>query len=246
MNKEFFWQLKGSMEVVTVQNGRQKPVPITAGHAFLLPSRIRHSPRRQKDSIGLVIEREREEGELDSMCWFVDEVSNTILWEKYFICKDLGKDLVPVFEEFHASNEFKTGKPTKISEGIHIPLAQEVPEPIDIERKVQDVLHSKRDSSLFGSSHPDREYDVILETDGVKEWSNREEIFFMQIKGEATIDNGGLIVLREGEICLLGLDNVRPVITVTRPTGTVGLVVSIRDLKGNKPQGQYSKEQAKL
>ena len=39
---------------------------------FILPSRVPHSPQRSADSLGLVIERRREEGEMDALRWYTD------------------------------------------------------------------------------------------------------------------------------------------------------------------------------
>jgi 3-hydroxyanthranilate 3,4-dioxygenase len=118
---EFFWMVRGNMELPTIQNGERKLVTIREGQVFCLPSRIPHSPQRPEDgSLGLVVERERyvdpeilngEEPELDGLRWFVDfdkTKGEDVLWEKFFHCYDLGRDLVPVVQEYHASEEKKT------------------------------------------------------------------------------------------------------------------------------------------
>ena len=57
---EFFWMVRGNMELPTIQNGERKLVKIKQGQVFCLPSRIPHSPQRPEDgSLGLVVERER-------------------------------------------------------------------------------------------------------------------------------------------------------------------------------------------
>src|SRR6266705_2945581 len=48
------------------------------GHVFLLPKNVYHSPRRPPGSIGLVIERPRQPGELDGMAWFCPSCSNKL------------------------------------------------------------------------------------------------------------------------------------------------------------------------
>lgn len=234
---EFFLQLKGSMKVVTIQENKQKPVPIEAGYAYLLPSRVRHSPRREANSVGLVIEREREPGELDSMCWFVDDVSGQVLWEKYFVCNDLGKDLVPIVHEFQASEESKTGRPKSKPLGLHVPLAPTVPAPIRFDDRVQQVLREKKDLKVFHDSHPDKEFDIVLETEGRKRWTNRKEIFLYQIKGSAKLPSNG-ITLNEGECAVALLDSDHPELVIERETGSVGLVVCVRDVRGNKVQSK--------
>eukprot|EP00971_Amphidinium_carterae_P332683 6466946-Amphidinium_carterae.1 len=63
---EFFYQLKGNIELPTIQQGKLKVVKIREGEVFLLPSRVPHSPQRPEEgSFGLVVERRREEAELD-------------------------------------------------------------------------------------------------------------------------------------------------------------------------------------
>ena len=61
---EFFYQLRGNMELPTVQAGQRTLVTIREGEVYLLPSRIPHSPQRpERGSIGLVVERQRYEDE---------------------------------------------------------------------------------------------------------------------------------------------------------------------------------------
>ena len=63
-------------------------------------ARAQHSPQRTADSFGIVVERERAPHELDGLRWYTDfEACETVLWERYFHCADLGRDLVPVVGE---------------------------------------------------------------------------------------------------------------------------------------------------
>jgi 3-hydroxyanthranilate 3,4-dioxygenase len=229
---EFFLQLKGSMEVVVVQEGKQKAVPINAGETYLLPSRVRHSPRRKAGSVGLVIERAREPGELDSLCWFVDEISDEVLWERYFVCTDLGKDLVPIVQEFEASEEAKTGRPRTKPLGLHIPFVNRIPHPLNFTQLVERALDSKQDLKVFGHSHPDNEFEIVLETEGRKVWEKREEMFFYQIIGSARL--GHDLILKQGECCVIVRLPKDPSLQIVRDANSVGLVVAVKDLRGNK------------
>ena len=110
---EFFWQQRGGMELPIVQQGRRRLVRIQEGDVFLLPPRMPHSPQRDADSFGIVVERERALRELDTLRWYTDfDTCQTVLWEQSFHCADLGRDLVPVVEAFKSSNEFKSGLPS--------------------------------------------------------------------------------------------------------------------------------------
>ena len=45
-------------------------IPINEGDMFLLPAKIPHSPIRSENSIGLVIERKREDHHKDGLLWY--------------------------------------------------------------------------------------------------------------------------------------------------------------------------------
>lgn len=105
---------RGDMVVKLLVKNQFVDVPIKEGELFLLPGRIPHSPQRFSHTIGLVIERDREEDETDCLRWYVpDQAQAEVLYEEYFHCFDLGQQLKPVIQRFFASEEKKTGVPTK-------------------------------------------------------------------------------------------------------------------------------------
>ncbi|KAK4292308.1 hypothetical protein Pmani_034905 [Petrolisthes manimaculis] len=108
--EEFFYQVKGNMNLVVLEGKTFKDVIIKEGEVFQLPGKIPHSPQRYKDTVGLVIERERMKSEHDCLRYFVDGTTES-LWERWFYCEDLGTQLGPVIKEFFASEQHKTGKP---------------------------------------------------------------------------------------------------------------------------------------
>ncbi|XP_034041453.1 3-hydroxyanthranilate 3,4-dioxygenase [Thalassophryne amazonica] len=108
--EELFFQLKGDMCLKVIENGKHKDVHIKEGEMFLLPARIPHSPQRQTNTMGLVVERMRLPTETDCLRYYVDNTTD-ILLEKWFYCQNLGTQLEPIIKEFMASEQFKTGKP---------------------------------------------------------------------------------------------------------------------------------------
>ncbi len=104
---EFFYQLEGEMELRLIVEGKRVNYPIKAGEIFLLPPKIPHSPVRFANSIGLVVERKRNEGELDGLMWFCDNCDNK-LYEEYFPLKNIEKDFHGVFDRFLNSEEHRT------------------------------------------------------------------------------------------------------------------------------------------
>ncbi|XP_041352765.1 3-hydroxyanthranilate 3,4-dioxygenase-like isoform X2 [Gigantopelta aegis] len=112
--EELFYMLKGDMCLKVVEKGVHVDLPIKEGEIFLLPARIAHSPQRQADTIGLVIERDRDMDELDGLRYYVEKDGRPTLeslYEKWFHCEDLGTQLIPVIKDFFASEQYKTGKP---------------------------------------------------------------------------------------------------------------------------------------
>lgn len=83
--EEVFYQIKGDMCVKIIENGEHKDIYIKEGEIFILPARIPHSPQRNADTVGLVIERKRSQKEIDAVRWFVPGSTN-VLYEKWFHC----------------------------------------------------------------------------------------------------------------------------------------------------------------
>lgn len=84
-------------------------IPIWWFQVFLLPGKIPHSPQRDANTVGLVIERERLQNETDGLRYYVEDGSTNSLFERWFYCDDLGSQLGPIIKEFFASEQFKTG-----------------------------------------------------------------------------------------------------------------------------------------
>lgn len=97
--EEFFYQLEGDMTLRIMEDGAPRDVPIRAGEIFLLPPRVPHSPQRRADTVGLVIERRRREGELDLFQWYCDDCHAKI-YEEAVQLSDIVAQLPPIFERF--------------------------------------------------------------------------------------------------------------------------------------------------
>ena len=107
--EEWFYQLEGDMVLKVVDDGAFYDVPISAGETFCLPARVPHSPQRMAGSLGIVVERERRQGELDCLRWYCQrEECARVLFEREFVCTDLGKDLIPIMEEYYADAAKRT------------------------------------------------------------------------------------------------------------------------------------------
>jgi len=194
---EFFFQLRGNIELPTIQRGVRKLVKIKEGHVFLLPSRIPHSPQRpEKGSFGLVMERRRSPSELDGLRYYTDfNKCDEILWERYFHCADLGKDLVPVIMDFRASEEIRTRRPTGkniyASPPTPVDMITEVPEPFHLETWLdshREEIDSGAQLNLF-KGHPDKEFRVLVAGGNTQpkhvKWLH--ETWLYQVKGAATV-----------------------------------------------------------
>jgi 3-hydroxyanthranilate 3,4-dioxygenase len=105
--EELFYQIKGDIVVRVMEQDGPRDIPIKEGEMFLLPPRIPHSPQRPADTIGLVIERYRHDGELDKLMWFC-ESCNHQLHEASFELTDIVAQLPVVINAFMASKELRT------------------------------------------------------------------------------------------------------------------------------------------
>lgn len=107
--EEFFYQLEGDISVKIQEGGNAVDVPIKEGEIFLLPSRVPHNPIRGKNTVGLVIERQRRAGELDGLLWFCENC-NAKLYEEYFQLEDITTQFQHVFARFYGNQELRTCK----------------------------------------------------------------------------------------------------------------------------------------
>ncbi|MGI5498839.1 3-hydroxyanthranilate 3,4-dioxygenase [Lentzea sp. CA-135723] len=106
--EEWFFQIKGDMHVNVMTKEGPETVHIREGETWLLPGNTPHSPQRpDPDSIGLVIERVREEGQLERFQWYCLSCSN-LLHEIELQVRDIVADLPPVFEKFYADTDART------------------------------------------------------------------------------------------------------------------------------------------
>ena len=105
--EEFFYQLEGDMVLKTVQAGRIVDVPIREGEIFLLPANLPHSPQRQADTVGVVIERRRRPGEKDGLQWYCDNCNHK-LYEEFFELTDIESQFAPVFQRYYDNAAHRT------------------------------------------------------------------------------------------------------------------------------------------
>ena len=107
--EEFFYQLKGDMTLPIIKEGVRSEIIIKEGEVFMLPPRVYHSPQRFKDTIGLVIERNRTESELDSCTWFCDKCNEQLYTEQFHLSDIVGQ-LEILLKKVYDSQEIRTCK----------------------------------------------------------------------------------------------------------------------------------------
>lgn len=106
--EELFYQLEGNITVKVQENGKAVDMNLGPGDMFLLPSKIPHNPVRSEGSIGLVVEKVRNENNMkDGLLWFCENC-NYKLHETYFKLNNIEDDFLPRFREFYGSKELRT------------------------------------------------------------------------------------------------------------------------------------------
>jgi len=105
--EEFFYQLEGDMLLKIMEDGKRVDVSIKEGEIFLLPKNVPHSPQRFENTVGLVVEYQREEGALDAFQWYCDEC-DSLLHEVTLDLEDIVVQLPPIFEKYWNSLEART------------------------------------------------------------------------------------------------------------------------------------------
>jgi len=229
--EELFYQVKGDMVVKIMEKGQPRDVLLKEGQIFVLPGRIPHSPQRYENTVGLVIERERSEHEIDGLRYYQPSDPTKSLWERWFHCHDLGVQLKPVIEEFFASEAHKTGVPQD---------GDVAPEPklkIDTEKSAGDPFYLAKwleehaaeiktgTAVLYSGGEFTVEATGVITSRSVEE----HQLFVWQFRGSTTmgidsdaihnfsLSSGDVILLEPGQKLLLDPrgDSVTLLITMT-------------------------------
>lgn len=112
--EEFFYQVQGSMilKVISPKTGLFEDIVIGEGEMFMLPANTPHSPCRFENTVGLVVERTRPEGDggEDAMRWYcpnleAHEGKPYLVKETRFKCTDLGTQLKPIITQWAEDEE---------------------------------------------------------------------------------------------------------------------------------------------
>jgi len=107
--EEFFHQIEGDMVLKIIDDGQKRDIPIKQGDIYLLPANVPHSSQRPADTVGLVLERQRPQGQHDHVRWYCEKCDD-ILNDVDFQLVNLGTQLKPVIEEYYASEPLRTCK----------------------------------------------------------------------------------------------------------------------------------------
>ncbi len=108
-SEEFFHQLEGDIILKIMEDGKPVDIHINEGDIFLLPPKVPHSPQRPANTVGLVMEKVRDDNDTDGLLWFCEECNEKIYEEKFHL-EDVVSQLPPIMERFYSSLENRTCK----------------------------------------------------------------------------------------------------------------------------------------
>lgn len=110
-SEELYYQVEGNIELKIIDDGKPRTLKINEGDMFLLPPKTPHSPQRPANTVGLVIEkiRQEEEHEEDAFMWFCENCGNK-LYEEYVFVSDIVQQLPPIMERFYSDKSKRTCK----------------------------------------------------------------------------------------------------------------------------------------
>ncbi len=105
---EFFYQIEGDIELVLKPEGKRREiVKIKEGEIFVCPGGMPHSPRRLKNTWGLVIERKRRQEEQEAFAWFCENCDELVL-SKPVSQGDIPSQVSAIYSEFNADEKVRT------------------------------------------------------------------------------------------------------------------------------------------
>ena len=98
-SEELFYQLEGDIVVRIMENGLPRDIQVKEGDLFLLPAGVPHSPQRPANTVGLVIERYRSNGEKDGFQWYCENCQ-MLLHEAQISVSDIEGQLKELLTQF--------------------------------------------------------------------------------------------------------------------------------------------------
>lgn len=104
--EEIFFQLEGDMTLRVMEESGPRDIPIREGEIFLLPGRVRHSPQRPANTVGMVVERIRRPGEMDGFEWYCQSC-HSLVHRREVELKSIYEDLPPVFDEYYGDQALR-------------------------------------------------------------------------------------------------------------------------------------------
>lgn len=108
-SEELYFQIEGDIELKIVDEGKPRTMSIKEGDIFLLPPRTPHSPQRPAGTVGMVVEKMREEAENeeDAFMWFCENCGNK-LHEEFVFVSDIVNQLPPIMDRFYSNKGLRT------------------------------------------------------------------------------------------------------------------------------------------
>lgn len=97
------------MTLKVVDDGEFKDIQINEGDMFLLPPNVPHNPVRYANTVGVVVEQDRPETEVDSMRWYCPKCKE-VVYQASFHLTDLGTQIKEAIQEFDSNKERRTCK----------------------------------------------------------------------------------------------------------------------------------------
>ncbi|MGL5934708.1 MAG: 3-hydroxyanthranilate 3,4-dioxygenase [Cetobacterium sp.] len=107
--EEFFYMLEGNMVLRIQEDDKPTDILIREGEIFLLPPKVPHSPQREANSIGIVIERVRNSSHTDGLMWFCGKC-NAPLYKEYFALENIMTQMQAIFEKFYRDTDARMCK----------------------------------------------------------------------------------------------------------------------------------------
>ncbi|MBK6624363.1 MAG: 3-hydroxyanthranilate 3,4-dioxygenase [Chitinophagaceae bacterium] len=105
-SEELYYQVEGNIVLKIIDDGVPKDISINEGDMFLLPPKTPHSPQRAAGTVGLVIEKIRE-NEKDGFLWYCEKCGNK-LYEEFEVINDIVTQLPPIMNGFYSDEHKRT------------------------------------------------------------------------------------------------------------------------------------------